>query len=176
MSSPIRENIPLWYAIHTHAKQEARAESNLLSWNVETFAPRYLSRRRREFKREPTYTAKPLFPGYIFARFDAEAMSHKIRYTRGVRGIVNVGGRPAPIEDAVISMIMSRYGEDGFIRLGNEIEPGDEVVVLCGTFSGLKGVFERRMTDSERVAILLKTITYTFRVVLPDQHVTKRAS
>jgi transcriptional antiterminator RfaH len=175
MSSPGLENIPLWYAIHTHAKQEARAESNLLSWNVETFAPRYLSR-RREFKREPTYTAKPLFPGYIFARFDAEAMSHKIRYTRGVRSIVSIGDRPVPVEDAVISMIMSRYGEDGFIRLENEIEPGDEVVVLCGTFSGLKAVFERRMTDSERVAILLKTITYTFRVVLPDKHVTKRAS
>lgn len=176
MSRTSQEGMPLWYAIQTHAKQEGRAESNLLSWNVETFVPRYLSRRRQEFRSEPTCTVKPLFPGYIFARFAAETMFHKIRYTRGVRSIVSIGGRPVPVEDAVISMIMSRHGEDGFIRLGNEIKPGDEVVVRDGTFSGFEGVFERRMTDSERVAILLKTVTYTFRVVLPDVYVIKRAS
>ena len=33
-------DIPFWYAIHTHPKQENRAESNLQAWNVETFIPR----------------------------------------------------------------------------------------------------------------------------------------
>lgn len=176
MSGLSRKGISLWYAIHTHAKQEGRAESNLLAWNVETFLPRYQSQRRHEFRKEPVYTAKPLFPGYIFAHFDAEAMSHNIRYTRGVHSIVSVGDWPAPVDDAVISMIMSRRGEDGFIRLGNEIKPGDDVIVRDGPFGGFEGVFERRMKDTERVMIMLKTVTYPFRVVLPDVNVVKRAS
>lgn len=165
-----------WYAIHTHARQEVRAENNLLAWNVETFLPRYLFRRRQGFRAELVCTVKPLFPSYLFAYFDAEAMFHNIRYTRGVHSIVSPGGKPAPVDDAVISMIMSRRGEDGLVRLGTEINPGDDVVVRDGTFSGFDGVFERRMKDSERVMILLKTVAYQFRVVLPDVSVVKRAS
>jgi transcriptional antiterminator RfaH len=176
MSRSNQAGAPLWYAIHTHTKQEGRAESNLLAWNVETFFPKYQSKRRREFKAEPTYTVKPLFPGYIFARFDAEAMCHNIRYTRGVHSVVSIGDRPAPVDDEVISLIMSRHGEDGFIKLGHEINLGDEVVVHDGAFRGFEGVFERRMKDSERVMILLKAVTYQFRVVLSDLNITKRAS
>ncbi len=175
MSRLSQEATPLWYAINTHSKQEGRAESNLLAWNVKTFFPKYKSRRRQEFRAEPTYTAKPLFPGYIFARFDAVTMLHNIRYTRGVRSVVSIGDRPAPVADDVISLIMSRHGEDGFIRLGYDINPGDEVVVRDGTFSGFEGVFERRMKDSERVLILLKTVTFQFRVVLSDMSIVKRA-
>ncbi|MET0645785.1 MAG: transcriptional activator RfaH [Pyrinomonadaceae bacterium] len=171
-----QEGTPQWYALHTHAKQEGRAESNLLAWNVETFFPKYQSRRRQEFRSAPIYTPKPLFPGYIFARFDAATMSHNIRYTRGVHSIVGIGDRPAPVDGAVISLIMSRRDEAGFIRLSDEINPGDEVVVRDGAFSGFEGVFERRVKDTERVMILLKTVTYQFRVVLPDMSVTKRAS
>lgn len=71
---------------------------------------------------------------------------------------------------------MSRRDESGFMRLSDEINPGDEVVVRDGAFSGFEGVFERRVKDTERVMILLKTVTYQFRVVLPDLSVTKRAS
>lgn len=176
MSLPNPEGEPLWYAVHTHPKQEARAEANLLAWRVETFFPKYLSRRRLEFRAEPIHTAAPLFPGYIFARFNVETMFHNVRYTRGVHSIVSMGDRPVPIDDGVISMIMSRRGADGFIRLGDEINPGDEVVVRDGAFSGFEGVFERRMKASERVSILLKTVTYQFRVVLPDAAVIKRVS
>jgi transcription elongation factor/antiterminator RfaH len=175
MSRAQQGGILRWYAIHTHAKQEVRAESNLLAWNVETFLPRYISKRRQEFRTDPICTVKSLFPGYLFARFDAETMLHNIRYTRGVHSIVSVGARPAPVDDAVISIIMSRRGEDGLVRLGAEISPGDDVVVSDGVFSGFEGVFERRMRDSERVMILLKTVTYQFRVVLPDGSVAKRA-
>jgi transcriptional antiterminator RfaH len=176
MSGAHQERVLHWYAIHAHARQEVRAENNLLAWNVETFLPRYLSRRCQGFRVEPVCTVKPLFSGYLFARFDAEAMFHNIRYTRGVHSIVSLGGQPTPVDDAVISMIMSRRGEDGFVRLGGEINPGDDVVVRDGTFSGFEGVFERRMKDSERVMILLKTVAHQFRVVLPDVSVVKRAS
>jgi transcriptional antiterminator RfaH len=163
-----------WYAIHTHAKQEGRAEGNLLAWNVETLVPRYKSRRLNQFRTEPSYSVKPLFPGYIFARFKSEEMFHKIRYTRGVHSIVSMGNIPAPLDDAIVEMIMLRLGGDGFIKLEDDIKSGDQVVVSGGVFSGFIGVFDRRMKDSDRVVILLKT-AYQLRVIVTEKSVAKHA-
>ncbi|MGH9754026.1 MAG: transcription termination/antitermination NusG family protein, partial [Blastocatellia bacterium] len=81
-------DIPRWYAIQTHPKQENRAESNLKAWNVETFFPRIKDCRFNEFTGEPSYFIKPLFPGYLFSRFALNNLLHKVRFTRGVHSVV----------------------------------------------------------------------------------------
>jgi len=173
MTAPNRETSLLWYAIHTHAKQEDRAESNLRSWHVETFAPKYRSQRRQPSGPGRTPFVKHLFPCYIFARFNAQEMSHKIRFTRGVRSIVSVGDGPAPIEDELIEMIMSRRQEDGLIRLEDGIKRGDPVLVRAGSFKGLTGVFERRVKDSDRVMILLEAVNKQFHLTIPQSDITR---
>lgn len=176
MSSLNGEHTRRWYAIHTHRKQENRAESNLIAWNVETYAPKYRAERRNPSRSRPIYSVKPLFTGYIFAHFAARAeMLHKIRYTRGVRGIVSMGTNPVPLDDAVIEIIMLRQDRDGFVKLADEMKSGDEVVINGGLFSGFVGVFERRLKDVERVAILLNTL-YQFRVLVPEANVNKRVT
>jgi transcription antitermination factor NusG len=84
-----------------------------------------------------------------------------------------MGNSPVPMDDSIIEMIMSRRDSDGLVKLENEIKSGDEVVVSGGVFSGLVGVFDYRMKDTERVMILLKTV-YQFRVVVPETHIKKR--
>lgn len=175
MSSLNGEHSPRWYALHTHPKQEGRAESNLLAWKVETFFPRYKSSHQNPFRSKPSYSVRPLFQGYIFARFGGIEMFHKIRYTRGVHSIVSIGNNPIPIDDAIIEMIMSRQDGEGLVKLDDDdIKSGDVVVVKGGAFSGLVGIFDRRMKDSERVVILLETV-YQFRVVVPETNVKKHA-
>jgi len=166
---------PSWYVLHTHPKQENRAESNLQSWNVETFVPRYRTRRRNQFKSKPGYTVRPLFPGYIFVRLGSYDMFHKVRYTRGVRGIVSMGNTPVPLDDSIVRMIMSRSDSEGMVKLEDEIKSGDEVIVNGSTFSGFVAVFDRRTSDPERVVVLLKT-AYQFRVVLPERNIIKNES
>lgn len=173
MESTNLESAIRWYAIHTHPKQETRAESNLLAWNVETFVPRYRGRRANQFRTEPIFLVRPLFPRYIFARFDAGDIFHKVRYTRGVHSIVSVGGSPVPLDDELIDMMKARQDENGLIRLSDSIKSGDEVVVGAGNFSGFVGVFERRLKDSGRVMILLKATSYLIRVVVPENNVSK---
>jgi len=175
MTAVSREASLRWYAIHTHARQEQRAESNLLAWNVEAFTPRCLGRRRQEFRPRPSFFVKPLFPGYIFARFNAPTMLHKVRFTRGVRGVISVGDEPAPIEDEMISIIKSKMGKDGLVRLEDDFREGDEVLVRGGHFSGFVGVFERKLRDSERVMILLKTISSQVRIIVADDDIAKVA-
>lgn len=173
MNTLPREASLHWYAIHTHAKQEDRAESNLLAWNVETFVPLFLCERRQTFGAEPSFFGKPLFSRYIFARFDARSMYHKIRFTRGVHSIVSVGDSPAVVEDELIELIKSRVGADGFIRLDDGLKAGDPVLVKSGPFSGFTGVFERKMRDANRVLILLKTVSTQVRLTISSTDIKK---
>src|SRR5215213_2700382 len=61
---------PRWYVVRTHLKQESRAEFNLKAWNVEVFSPLVKERRVNEFSSVAVAYTAPLFPRYIFARFD----------------------------------------------------------------------------------------------------------
>jgi transcriptional antiterminator RfaH len=164
---------PRWYVVHTHVRQENRAESNLRAWNVETFVPRYRRRRRNQFRAEPIYYTSPLFSRYIFVRFSLEEMLRNVRFTRGVHSVVCVGDMPAPVDDELIAMIKARSDADGFVSLEDDLKPGDEVLVKYGHFTGFAGVFERRMKDSERVMILLKTVTGQVRIVEMRANIAK---
>src|SRR5215216_522944 len=114
-----------WYAIHTKTRQEERATNNLRAWQVQTLAPKIKERCYNESLGKVTYQVKPLFPGYIFARFKPDDLLHKVRFTRGVNNVVSVGGKPAPIDDEIIEIILARSGTDGLVYLREQLRPGD---------------------------------------------------
>ena len=155
---------PCWYAIYTKPKQEDRADSNLRAWDVETFTPKIRERSLNPFTGKPHFITKLLFSRYIFARFRAGQLLHKVAFTRGVQSVVSFGGRPTPVADELIAHIQSRCGEDGFITMGETFHPGDKVVINGGYFKGFAGIFEEGGNDQDRVAILLTTIDYQMRV------------
>lgn len=159
------ETTPHWYAIHTRPKQEDRAASNLRAWQIETFAP---WRKGRELRSAAcrTYLHLPLFPGYIFARFNVPGLLHKIRYTRGVHSIVSVGNQPAVVDDQLIVLMQVRLTEEGYILMSGELQRGDEVLIKEGIFKGFVGVFERQMKDSDRVTLLLKSVAHKSHVIV----------
>lgn len=165
--------VPHWYAIYTHPKQENRAEYNLRAWNVETFNPKLKERQPNAFTGAPTSVVRQLFPRYIFARFEAETLLHKVWFTRGVHSVVSFGDRPAPVEDEAIAFIRSKNGADGFINLEEELRAGNKVVIKDGPFRNLSGIFELEVKDSTRVMILLEAISYQGRVVVEREQVRK---
>jgi transcriptional antiterminator RfaH len=166
----------LWYAIHTHAKEEDRAANNLIAWKVETFNPKIRERRVNPFTGASTYEKKPLFPRYIFARFDAGSMLSKICFTRGVRRVVGFGNGPVPVEDEIIQFIKEQAGQDGLIQLGDELKRGDLVTVKDGLLGELSGIFEREIQGTDRVKILLNAINYQASIVIPKEHVRKQTA
>ncbi len=127
-----------WYAIYTKPNEEDRVGYNLMAWQVETFTPQLLKRRYNKFTGTHQNVAKPLFPRYIFARFRADQMLHKVCFTRGVQSVVSFGGKPASIDDEIIEMIRSRIGPDGFVRTSEELRPGDKVVIREGPLKKLR--------------------------------------
>ena len=175
MSIEAVDHLPQWYVVHTNPKQEDRADSNLRSWGIETLLPKLKTRRVNEFTGALTYLTKPLFPGYMFARFNARKQLAKISFTRGVHHVVSFGGEPTPVEDEIIAIISERIDENGFVKIGDELKQGDKVVIKAGPLKDFEGIFERELNDSERISVLLTTINYQGRVVV-NRDLLERAS
>lgn len=166
MAQPRRIDELRWYVIQTHPKQEDRVGKNLATCNVQFFSPKIRKPRYNQFTGKPIYVSGPLFPCYIFARFQIAPMYHSVRFTRGVRSVIAFEEYPAPVEDSAIEFIQSRIGDDGYVIIGDALgnrerfKPGSEVIVLDGPFKNLSGIFEREMPGGERVRILLQALSY----------------
>lgn len=153
-----------WYAVNTKPRQEELAECSLHRLNVETFYPR-LERARTQEKEESS--VGPLFPGYVFARFDLQTHYRAVRYAPSVRTIVAFGPIPAIVEDEFIEALRVRLC-DGYLRLAPrpQFARGQLVKVLDGPLQGLEAIFEEELNNHQRAILLLRHIAYQARVVV----------
>ena len=163
-----------WYVVHTNPKQEERANSNLIAWGVETLYAKLRTRRHNEFTGAPTYITQPLFPRYLFAKFNAREQLSKILFTRGVHNVVCFGDSPACVSEEIIDVIRARIDENGVVKVDNDLKPGDRVVISAGPLRNLIGIFEREVKGSERIMILLTAIGYQGHLVV-DRDLIRRA-
>jgi transcriptional antiterminator RfaH len=157
-----------WYALRSKPKQEARADANLRAWGIETLLPM--------IRRPQTAGSRAaLFPGYLFARFHAPTMAHKIRHTRGVTQLVGMSLAPTEIDDGIIAMIRGRIGADGCVALGVNLRAGDLVRVTAGPFRDFIGVFEAATTAAQRVTLLLAAVQAPIRLSIDGALVERLA-
>lgn len=163
-----------WYVIRTKPKQESRADANLSSWGLETFRPsvRELSSRSG---RDATFIVAPLFPGYLFARFDATRLLTKVRLTRGVHSVLGFGEPATSIDEEAIALIRSRVRDDGLVELDGP-QVGDTVEVVHGPLRSLVGIFDSALSSGERVRILLMSVTCHAHVEVPKVFIRKVAA
>jgi transcriptional antiterminator RfaH len=159
--------------VHTHPKQEDRTSDNLLAWGIQILTPKLRVKKYNQFSGKVTQLAKPLFPGYIFSRFRFNELYHKIRFTRGVHSLVSFNNEPVPVDDEIIDVVRSKMGGDGFVKNFEQLQAGDEVVINDGRFQNFYGVFEREMSDSDRVRILLNTVNFQAHIVVDRMVVMK---
>ena len=160
-----------WYVLQTKPRQEMRAELNLRCRGIETLAPKILQPRRSQ-RGETLFQASPMFPNYVFARFELESMFAKIRLTRGVRKVVGLGECATPVQESVIHFVQSRLGDDGIVRLPGP-QPGDPVEIIEGPLRSFVGLFERSLPARDRVVILLSTIGCQARVQVAKAAIRK---
>jgi transcriptional antiterminator RfaH len=147
-----------WYVIQTKPKKEEEATSYLSTKGVEIFSPLLESFTTRNAR--ITEELKPLFPGYIFGKFDLGQNYPLVRWARGVKCVLGFGGYPIPISGEVIEIIKQRTDERGIVKTIRHFESNDVVRVKSGPLKDLLGIFERWVSDSERVRILLNLIGY----------------
>jgi transcriptional antiterminator RfaH len=159
-------DIPSWFAVQTRPKAEAVAEAELRALALETLLP--LARRSiHHATRRRRLVLRPLFPGYLFARFCALASLRAVKTRRGVlRVLGSASDKPSPVADAIVVSIRERLDLEGCVELVKRpFCAGDQVRVTAGPLAGWSGIFDSELSDAERVVILIETLQQG-RVVL----------
>lgn len=167
--SPSGGDMKSWYAVHTKSHCEASAGISLDRHGVEVFLPMLREGRVLRGKGRPAIS--PLFPRYLFARFDISSQLRAVTYARGVKNIVTFGGGPSVVDESIIHAIRSQT-TDGVMELSrDQFSPGQIVRIQEGPLCGLEAVFEKKLDGTSRVVLLLKAISFQPRVFIDSQFV-----
>lgn len=126
-----------WYALHVHTRKEAYIASQLSSQGIECFLPTYKS--SRKWSDRVKEVELPLFPSYLFSRFDFQNR-RPVVLTPGVLQIVGNGRGAIPVPASEISAIQTAVSSGLPHQPWPYIEVGEEVRVRCGTLAGLQGI------------------------------------
>lgn len=154
-----------WYLIHSKARQEGVAESNLRRLGVETFCPRF--RKLHLTRGKANGEGEIIFPGYLFIRVDMTTECRKVTYAHGVLRVVKFGVAPAVVEEVIISSIKERICNGLLVPAPPlSLKPGQIVRINKGPFYGFDAIFEQELNGSQRVALLMKTVAFQGRMVV----------
>jgi transcriptional antiterminator NusG len=127
----------LWYALQVRTRWESSTASLLSGKGYQTILPTYRTERRS--RGEIKEVTAPLFPGYVFCRFDAHNRL-PILVTPGVITVVGTGRIPVPVEDsemeAIQLVVVSGVQADPCPYL----EVGQQVRIKDGALCGLEGI------------------------------------
>jgi transcription antitermination factor NusG len=103
---------------------------------------------------------KPLFPNYMFGKFDLDQNYPLVRWAKGVKTVLGFGEYPTPIPEEVVEIIKERTDTHGIVRLKCHFQTNDLIRIKTGPLKDLLGIFERWVSDGERVRILLNMVGY----------------
>ena len=161
-----------WFVCQTKAHEEARARHFLEQKHFEVYLPTMET--QRILGHRTILVQRPLFPSYLFVKFNPTTDLTCVRWTRGVRKILPESIRPVTVNAQVVETIQALAQRDGIIRK-QLLKESDRVRILRGPFKDLLGIFERWTSDNGRVRILLSFVDYHARVELHHRLVAKAA-
>jgi transcription antitermination factor NusG len=129
-----------WFAVYTASNHEKRVAQYLEMKEIETFLPLY--RVTRRWKNRTTVKLDlPLFPGYIFARFDP-AQRGRIVEVPMVYSIVSHRGNPTPLAEEELAKLRvvldtRQVHPYPYVKVGNRVR------IRSGPLAGLEGIVVR---------------------------------
>ena len=159
-----------WFVLQFKSNSHHLAAKNLNRQGFETFLPLHdtTSRRTSRF----INTSKPLFPGYMFVRFDkAEPEWHKINNTYGVSRLITFNSILNSISTSFIDNLMKRYDLSGKLLPIQKLKKGDQVTVLKGPFANFIATVEKYEAD-QRIWILMDLMGRKTKIQTPSDNLT----
>ena len=159
-----------WFILQFKPNSHHLAAKNLNRQGFETFLPLHetTSRRLSRF----INTSKPLFPGYMFIRFDkAESEWHKINNTYGVSRLITFNSTLKSIPTIFVDHLMKRYDLSGKLIPIQKLKKGDQVEVLKGPFANFIATVEKYEAD-QRIWILMDLMGRKTEIQTPSDNLT----
>src|SRR5271154_6134433 len=160
-----------WFALQVRSRQEISVGEQLAGQGYERFLPFYKLRKRWSDRIKEMDA--PLFPGYLFCRFDPHNRLPILK-TPGVIQIVGFNNIPAAVNDNEILSIQR------LVSSGLQHQPcpflavGDRVRISAGPLSGLEGL----LTDikgSHRLVLSVSLLQRSVAVEIDSAFITPLA-
>ncbi|MGD0435985.1 MAG: UpxY family transcription antiterminator [Bryobacteraceae bacterium] len=128
-----------WFAARVRSNYERTAASHLRGRGIQEFTPSYKSERIRSDRRKEI--DQPLFPGYVFCRFNPNDRL-PVLSVPGVVGLVGFGKTPAPIPEHEIERIRAMVQSGLLIRPWPFLQVGQNVLIEHGPLAGFEGILD----------------------------------
>ena len=126
-----------WYALQCWVRKESLIVTQLETQGFECFLPKYKS--VREWSDRKKEVEQPLFPGYVFCRFEY-SQRRPIVVTPGVLQVVGCGRTPMPVEQREIEAIQFAIASEVPSQPWPYLAIGERVRIHTGKLSGLEGI------------------------------------
>ena len=158
--------IPLeWFAIRVKSNRERVTSAGLSGKGYEVFLPEYTRNGNRPDR-------VPLFPGYLFSRFDVTNRL-PILTVPGVVHIVSIGKTPAPVDPGELESLRVLLKTGLPVNPFEEYTVGDKVEVDVGPLSGATGIVIGQ--KDQRLLVSITLLQRSVSVALPREWVGKLA-
>lgn len=138
-----------WFALQVRSRWEASIVVLLGGKGYETFLPTYKTKRRWSGRLKEV--SAPLFPGYVFCRFDAQKRL-PILVTPGVIAVVGRGRIPAAVDEGEMAAVQAIISSGFRAEPWPFLEIGQQVRVESEPLRGLEG-FLLSFKGSSRIVV-----------------------
>jgi transcription termination/antitermination protein NusG len=147
-----------WYVLRVRAGREKSTASLLRHKGLLEFLPLYASCRR--WSDRAKQVELPLFPGYVFCRFDAQNRL-PILTTPGVVHVVGMGGTPQAVDETEVTALQRVVASGLLLQPWPFLKVGQRVIIQEGPLRHVDGI----LTDIKGLRNLVVSITLLQRSV-----------
>jgi len=154
-----------WYALHVRPRFEKHVQTHLEEKGYEVFYPTYSA--TRQWSDRVKSLSFPLFPGYVFCRFNINARL-PILVTPGVNQVVGVGKTPAQVDEAELHAIRQVMVSGVAAQPWPYLRVGETVQIETGPLEGLLGIVTR-IKNSYRLVVSVSLLMRSVSVELDSK-------
>jgi transcription antitermination factor NusG len=161
-----------WHVLHVRSNFERQVAKHLMVRAVEHYVPLY--RERVKWTDRAVITERPLFSGYVFARFSPESRITAISVPGVVRSLGDDEGNL--VESAELEKIRQGLASGLLLRPHPTLSVGAKVRIRAGVFEGMEGlVTEFRQQCKVVIALAAVQQCFSLEVELRDIEVMKKS-
>jgi len=155
-----------WYALYVRSRHEKVVESALKGKGYPAFSPFYRTKRKRVDR--IVEIEIPLFPGYVFCRFNVNKRL-PILTTRGIVEIVPAN-KPQPVDDTEISSIRTLALSGLPVQPWPFLASGQRIRLNAGPLKGTEGIL-LRVKDAHQLVVSVSLLQRAVSVVVENEAV-----
>ena len=167
----LEEGTAKWFAVYTAYKREKIVAKMLQKKGIEVFLP--LQKIHKQYQRTRRIVELPLINCFVFVKI-MKPNYVPVLETEHVIRFVKIGQNLISIPNHEIELIKRIIGSQVSVEAGiRSLQSGDEIEVIAGALSGLKGKFLKQ-ESKYNFLVELEVMGYEMRLQLKPEHLLKK--